>query len=84
MTAATYLLPNPPEPMLDRAQLARALGISLKSLDRRRRTGAIPPPSWSDGSINRWLLSDVLAHNRRTKFDLQLPAKISPGNRAPI
>lgn len=65
---ATYLLPNPPEPMLDRAQLARALGISQRSLDRRRKTGAIPPPSWSDGSIHRWLLSDVMAANKRRRI----------------
>lgn len=50
-----------PDPLLVSAkELARLLGISLKTIGRRRQTRHIPPPV-QVGSLVRWQLATIIA-----------------------
>ena len=56
--ALADLAPPHAEALVDRAELARRLGVSTRALDRLRRDGL---PELRVGDLPRWRWADVLA-----------------------
>lgn len=49
-----------PEPLIGTSELAAALGVSTKTIQRYRRAGMIRPAIAMRNNHARWRLSDVL------------------------
>jgi predicted DNA-binding transcriptional regulator AlpA len=54
---------------MTKEDLARALGVSTRTIDRLRARGAIPPPVRIGGTLVRWRAKDIV------RFLEKLPAR---------
>jgi hypothetical protein len=64
----------PPRVLLDRSELAHAIGVSTRTLDRLRREGL---PELTVGDVPRWRLEAVLAWLEARKPALEASAQAS-------
>lgn len=69
------------EVLIDRTEIARRLGMNVRTVDRLVKRGELPQPCIGQGGRPRWLWSYVVdfclqQHHRQNKLDHRLKHKL--------